>query len=124
MENHPLEELVPLQAVLEVIGDICPNCQVLVRGRLAQNLEARKEESVGFSRPRALSLTDIVGQVFQETKISLDQMQSIHSYKTISDARRLVVTRARAAGFTLVEIGDLLKRHHTTIIYLLKTKTT
>ncbi len=39
--------------------------------------------------------------------------------RNASRARRIVALELRAMGYTMAEVGSVLKRHHTTIIALL-----
>lgn len=39
--------------------------------------------------------------------------------RNASKARRVIALELRAMGYTMADIGSVLKRHHTTVIHLL-----
>ena len=51
---------------------------------------------------------------------SLEVLKMSNGDRRVNEARQLVATALRDNGFTLTSIGDLLDRHHTTILYALR----
>jgi len=84
-----------------------------------------------FSRPREFappgrsppaSLTQLLRQVAEERGISAADLKGRARAPAIAAARQIFMARAYATGrFSLPQIGRFLKRHHTTILYGVRT---
>lgn len=55
------------------------------------------------------------------TTIRFERLRGRERSQHVSDCRRCVVARLHEHGYGCAEIGRRLNRHHTTIIYLLRS---
>jgi chromosomal replication initiation ATPase DnaA len=105
---------VPLDAVLDIVGGLCSDCNSVVRLRLAAHQFDRRqgiEERMGI----------IMERVYQETGVTILAMRRKDNRRRIVAARRKVAVLARSQQISYPKIGAALQKHHTTIMHLVET---
>ena len=107
-----IDKMVPLSSVMRLIGQLCPECQLVVR------TNSVKEEMKG-NRTRD-SLADLLECVSEETGIPIVEMLEKNNSAKVVNARRKVAILARERGYSYPQIGAALGKHHTTVIHLVK----
>lgn len=61
-------------------------------------------------------LNELAAPITKATGVSLNAMASRSRYSRVTDARHQLMAAMWRAGFSLVEIGELLNRNHTTAL--------
>jgi len=108
------EMVIPLNAVLELVGDLCSNCQEKVRRKIAHS---QMETDSNFAKS---GLLQIVEDTAAEWRVSVDAIQAKSNAPGIVRIRREIAQKARRAGYSMPQIGKAIHRHHTTVIHLLR----
>jgi len=110
------DSVVPIEVVLSLVSCVCPPCQEKIRQKLAGNvhtLAAWRERT-----PEVLG--KIVETVASNRHLDVEEIINGGNHRSLVNARREIVLKAREQGFSFPKIGGVLKRHHTTIMYLFK----
>ena len=103
--------LIPLRDVLQIVGDLCSDCQAKIRVAIMKTATAGPGDSV---------LNSIVTQVCNEANARPDDVRNGGNRKELVDLRAEIARRARLAGFSFPQIGRAMNRHHTSVMHLLK----
>jgi chromosomal replication initiation ATPase DnaA len=119
MKSRP--EMIPLETVLNAVGELCDGCRARVRARFAQAmLDPEKARTWGL--PGTLpSLLEIIGTACKESGVNPRALLSEGNQAQLVAVRRVIVERARQRGFSYPQIGRALGRHHTSVLHLAKT---
>lgn len=104
-----------LSEFLAMISNLCPDCQAKIRGKIGETLLPRSPEDITAER-----IYPIICGVAEEFNIPAEVLVSPNLHKNCVAARRQIALRARARGFSYPAIGRALRRHHTTIVALVK----
>lgn len=70
--------------------------------------------------PNIREITTVLEMVETETGITAEQMYKARRYGEVVLARIAVAKRLRALGYSLTQIGTVLNKDHTSVIYYLK----
>lgn len=108
--------VVPVDRVLQLLGEICSECQEKVRQTIARSQTEALPDSL---RP---GLQQILETVASEYKVTVDAVQARSNSPRIVNIRREVAMRARRAGYSLPQISRALLRHHTTVLNLIQPR--
>ena len=106
--------VVPLNSVLRIIGDLCPDCMHRTRQRIAA-------EQINLQKDRDRRIGTILESVAEQTGIVVTRIIGRENTQRVVEARRLVSIQARQLGYSYPRIGAALNKHHTTIIHLVRT---
>jgi len=107
-----IDQFVALSDLLDLLGDLCPDCQEKLRKRMA---------SPGPMVPLRPGLKKIIEDVCVLNGVTLGAILSKAKDRKLVEARREVVIKARMEGYSLPMIGRALNKHHTSILHLLRT---
>jgi Bacterial dnaA protein helix-turn-helix len=108
------DQFVPLDAVLEMIADFCPDCQEKMRRHLnTPNVRPN---------PARMELRALIETVCQENNFPIATILGRCNEARFVNVRREISIRARREGYSYPRIGAALGRHHTTIIHLVSTQ--
>lgn len=105
---------IPLDIILEMVSELCPDCQSQVRQYLAKN---QFDQRHGIEE----RMKDIMQRVYEETGVTLEEMRTKDNREKLVNARRRVAVLARQQCISYPKIGAALQKHHTTIIHLVQT---
>jgi chromosomal replication initiation ATPase DnaA len=108
------DRMVPLSSVLDLIGDICLDCQAKIRHRLGS---APIKGNLMRDRTR-----ELLEQASRETGVTITRMLEKSNVASVVAARRRFAILAREQNFSYPEIGAALGKHHTTIMHLVKSQ--
>jgi chromosomal replication initiation ATPase DnaA len=108
------DRMVPLSSVLDLIADICSDCQAKIRHRLGN---APIKGNLMRDRTR-----ELLEQASHETGITITRMLEKTNVASVVAARRRFAILAREQNFSYPEIGAALGKHHTTIMHLVKSR--
>ena len=111
--SDEMETVVAVRDVLNMLGDLCSDCQTKVRIAMARGIGASKNREV---------LNGIVLQVCEETNTSLQEIKYGGRHQGLVEVRVKIAKMAREAGFSLPEIGRAMNKHHTSVLHLLNRK--
>lgn len=70
--------------------------------------------------PHAETIRRIMADVCKRYRVTADQLRGRKRHPQIIAAKQEVIRQCRAAGKSYPEIGKVLGKHHTTIMYLEK----
>ena len=111
-----MDDMIPIYAVLELVGDLCSNCQAKVRQRIAKG---QTKTGLNFVRSGVLQ---IVEDAAIDWKVTVDAIRARSNSPGIVMVRREIAEKARRAGYSLPQIGKAINRHHSTVVNLLQNK--
>lgn len=105
------EEVVPMEVVLEMIDGLCDVCkrQTLTRLKLTGTDTGRRDRMEVILQEEARRAGFTPAEVLEKD-----------NRRELVEIRRRVAVRARRFGYSLPQIGNVLKRHHTSVLSLLK----
>lgn len=106
-----------LNELMVILGQLCPDCMAKVRGCLATQMQQRTTDEL-----LAEKIYPIILNVAEETGYPVEVILGSDTRHKLVEVRRNIAERARQRGFSLPVIGKALRRHHTTILHLLKEK--
>lgn len=114
MKEPIAEPMMNLKDIAEAFSALCPACEKAVREKLLQCLaQKRRATPQGLSALRR-KVADAQGI---DKSVMLDRSQSPYCVR----ARREFCRRARLEGYSLNEIGSAINRHHTSVLFLIRT---
>lgn len=105
---------IPIDTVLRMVTDLCPDCQSKVRRYIAENqfdVRHNIEER----------MRNIMQNVYEETGVTIDQMRRKDNHQKLVEARRRVAVLARKQFISYPKIAAALQKHHTTVMHLVET---
>ena len=108
------DRMVPLSSVLDLIGDMCLDCQSKIRQKLGT---APIKGNIMRDRTR-----ELLEQASRETGVTITRMLEKTNIASVVAARRRFAVLARESNFSYPEIGAALGKHHTTIMHLVKSR--
>lgn len=108
------DRMVPLSSVLDLIGDMCLDCQSKIRQKLGT---APIKGNIMRDRTR-----ELLEQASRETGVTITRMLEKTNIASVVAARRRFAVLAREQNFSYPEIGAALGKHHTTIMHLVKSR--
>jgi Bacterial dnaA protein helix-turn-helix len=117
MPNEGKRLFVPVTDILEITNEMCPACATKLRCKLAES--GRERQQVRLSRA---GLERILFAVADEAGVSVNDLCSPSRSRTLVAARKKIAVVATEAGYSSTEIGHLLERDHSTILYMLNGK--
>lgn len=74
-------------------------------------------------RPRQLTMPDmltggpILGEVAEEYGFTVQEIRGRDRHQYVMEARHVAINRLYAAGLDVMDIGRLVNRNHSTILY-------
>lgn len=69
-----------------------------------------------------ITYTDIANEIANRHKVSMAEVRSEERWKHICDCRREICRTLRRHNLSLMAIGDIINRHHGTVINYLGQK--
>lgn len=107
------EIVIPIGIVLQMVGNLCPNCQAKVRQYLATH-------QFNIRTPIDAHLAKIVEDVAKSSGFSIYELRKKDNRRSIVAARRKISITARKFGISYPKIAAALCKHHTTIMSLVR----
>ena len=108
------DSVISVAAVVNMVGDLCLNCQEIVRRRIAGNCY-RIADAAGKAR-----MARIIVRVAAKYGITPEEVVGGGSRRELVRARKEIAQECRTLGYSYPQIGAALKKHHSTIIYLVQ----
>ena len=78
-----------------------------------------KKEKENMEKQKAMKIAvDLLGIVSAVTRLSISDLLSKSRKREIIEAREIYCDYARSLGLSLLQIGRVIYKHHSTVIYL------
>jgi chromosomal replication initiation ATPase DnaA len=113
------ETYIPLSEVLRLFHGCCLSCQSFIISRIA-----RHQSAPPAPRPQKTisPLLELLENVALDHGLAPDEIIAKNNAATFVNARRDFAVAAREKGYSFPQIARVLRKHHTTIIQLIKKR--